>query len=129
MAVDRSKKPSRKKTERREAGTAGQPGNTKVPAPHTLPPDPQTIGRPMTQDEKVDEASLESMDGSDPPAHSAPSSAGPKRPEDMAGVPDEDAIRRRAYELWEADGRPDGRDEEYWHRAERELHQRKREPS
>jgi len=65
---------------------------------------------------------------SNPPAHSAPSSGGPKRPEDMAGVPDEDEIRRRAYELWEADGRPDGRDEEYWHRAERELHQRKSGP-
>jgi hypothetical protein len=64
MAVDRSKTPSRKKkTERRETGTSGQPGDTKVPASHTLPPDPQTIGRPMTQDEKVDESSLESMDG------------------------------------------------------------------
>jgi hypothetical protein len=29
-------------------------------------------------------------------------------------------IRHRAYSLWEADGKPDGRDEEYWHRA-REL--------
>jgi Protein of unknown function (DUF2934) len=85
MAAERSKTPSRKKTERRETGTA--------------------------------------------PAHSAQSNGGPKRPEDMAGVPDEDAIRWRAYELWEADGRSSGRDEEYWHRAERELHQCKREPS
>ena len=29
----------------------------------------------------------------------------------------EDAIRQRAYYLWEADGRPDGRGEQYWHRA------------
>ena len=29
----------------------------------------------------------------------------------------EQRIRERAYQLWEEDGRADGRDEEYWHRA------------
>jgi hypothetical protein len=29
----------------------------------------------------------------------------------------EDHIRRLAYRLWEAAGRPDGRDDEFWHRA------------
>lgn len=29
----------------------------------------------------------------------------------------EQPIRDRAYSLWEADGRPDGRDQEYWYRA------------
>ena len=29
----------------------------------------------------------------------------------------EDRIRERAYHLWQADGRPDGRAEEYWERA------------
>jgi hypothetical protein len=37
---------------------------------------------------------------------------------------DEDRIRDRAYALWEADGRPDGRDKEHWQRAERELSER-----
>ena len=32
----------------------------------------------------------------------------------------EQRIRERAYSLWEADGRPEGRDLEYWERA-REL--------
>jgi DUF2934 family protein len=27
----------------------------------------------------------------------------------------------RAYELWEEAGRPEGRDEEFYHQAEREL--------
>lgn len=27
------------------------------------------------------------------------------------------AVRERAYALWGKDGRPDGRTEEYWHRA------------
>jgi len=29
----------------------------------------------------------------------------------------EQRIRERAYQLWEADGRPEGQAEEYWHRA------------
>lgn len=29
----------------------------------------------------------------------------------------EDRIRERAYHIWEAAGRPSGRDEEFWHRA------------
>jgi hypothetical protein len=31
------------------------------------------------------------------------------------------AIAKRAYELWEADGRPHGRSDEYWIQAEREF--------
>jgi hypothetical protein len=29
----------------------------------------------------------------------------------------EDRIRERAYYIWEASGRPIGRDEEFWHQA------------
>lgn len=29
----------------------------------------------------------------------------------------DEQIRTRAYELWEADGRPEGRADDYWHRA------------
>ena len=32
----------------------------------------------------------------------------------------EERIRQRAYSLWKMEGRPEGRAEEYWHRA-REL--------
>jgi hypothetical protein len=35
--------------------------------------------------------------------------------------PTEEQIRIRAHELWEVAGRPDGREEEFWHEAEREL--------
>jgi hypothetical protein len=34
---------------------------------------------------------------------------------------DAGAIRQRAYELWEHDGRPEGREVDYWLRAEAEL--------
>jgi hypothetical protein len=34
-----------------------------------------------------------------------------------AATPDEEAVHRRAYELWEADGRPHGRSDHYWHLA------------
>lgn len=33
----------------------------------------------------------------------------------------EDDIRSRAYALWQRDGSPEGRDRDYWERAEREL--------
>jgi hypothetical protein len=35
--------------------------------------------------------------------------------------PDERRIRKRAHEIWEENGRPVGRDEEFWFRAEREF--------
>ena len=36
--------------------------------------------------------------------------------------PTENRIRRRAREIWEENGRPSGRDEEFWFQAEREFH-------
>ena len=35
--------------------------------------------------------------------------------------PSEEQIRQRAHEIWERHHRPDGRDDEFWHRAEKEL--------
>lgn len=34
---------------------------------------------------------------------------------------DEDAIRRRAHQIWEREGRPEGKDAEHWERARLEL--------
>ncbi len=34
---------------------------------------------------------------------------------------DEETIRRRAYEIWVAESRPEGREAEHWERARREL--------
>ena len=31
----------------------------------------------------------------------------------------EQRIRERAHSLWEADGKPDGREQDYWFRAEK----------
>ena len=39
----------------------------------------------------------------------------------QTGLVDADHIRQRAFELWERDGRPEGRDMDYWFRAEAEL--------
>jgi len=67
-----------RRAEIRETGTAGQSttDQKKTPKPADIPPDPQTLGRPMTEDEKIDEALLESMDASDPPAIGAPQRVG-----------------------------------------------------
>ena len=33
----------------------------------------------------------------------------------------QDDIQRRAYHLWEADGRPEGQDQSYWFKAVAEI--------
>ena len=43
----------------------------------------------------------------------------------MDGLPGEptveDRIRKRAYELWESDGSPEGRPDDYWLRAQAQI--------
>jgi hypothetical protein len=53
---------------------------------------------------------------------SARKASAPKAPRSAKGHLQE-RIKQRAYELWEADGRPHGKDAEHWARAERELTQ------
>ncbi len=36
-------------------------------------------------------------------------------------MPDEDRIRRRAHAIWEREGRPEGRHQEHWEQARREI--------
>jgi len=35
----------------------------------------------------------------------------------------EEKIRKRAYELWQQEGQPDGRPDDHWYQAEREIDQ------
>jgi Protein of unknown function (DUF2934) len=37
----------------------------------------------------------------------------------------DEAVAVRAYELWEKAGKPDGRDEEFWHLAEEQCSTKK----
>jgi hypothetical protein len=46
---------------------------------------------------------------------------GSTTPEDATGDDRDGKIRQRAYERWEREGRPQGRAEEHWRDAEREL--------
>ena len=43
------------------------------------------------------------------------------KPADSAAMVSEDAIRQRAYYMWEADGRPDGKHDHYWTLAHQEA--------
>ena len=43
------------------------------------------------------------------------------KPADPAAMVSEDAIRQRAYYMWEADGRPEGQHDHYWSRAHAEA--------
>jgi hypothetical protein len=46
----------------------------------------------------------------------AASAASAARQDDLC-----DRVRRRAYELWESEGRPAGREHDHWLQAEREV--------
>jgi len=50
--------------------------------------------------------------------------AGDQTSEDIQ--PDDEAVRRLAYEIWEREGKQPGRDQEYWHRAKELLRARSR---
>jgi hypothetical protein len=39
----------------------------------------------------------------------------------IAMHPEDEKIRARAYELWDIAGQPEGREQEFWYDAEREL--------
>jgi hypothetical protein len=46
---------------------------------------------------------------------------GKSKAAEPAAMVSEDAIRQRAYYLWEADGRPDGKGDHYWNLAHAEA--------
>jgi len=45
----------------------------------------------------------------------------PARRNPFMESPTEKQILNRAYEIWERNGRPEGREDEFWHQAEQEL--------
>ncbi len=71
------------------------------------------------------EAALEKLaDGNDSAADKLIKEANkldPTASKDVLADIDEDLIQRRAYELWEAAGRPEGQHQEHWDQARREV--------
>jgi hypothetical protein len=51
------------------------------------------------------------------PTRSAARGAASKPPKESV----QERIQRRAYELWETEGRPEGREQAHWHQAELEI--------
>jgi hypothetical protein len=65
----------------------------------------------------------QSIDSAQPSAGSAAESARvDKNVTDEDVTVDEETIRQLAYQRWEAAGRPDGSDVNFWLEAERDLH-------
>jgi hypothetical protein len=44
-------------------------------------------------------------------------------------MPTDEEIRARAHQLWEEAGKPQGREHEFWHQAERELQRNETQPN
>jgi hypothetical protein len=53
--------------------------------------------------------------------HGKPATDAAKRAAVAPPPPDLERIRARAYQIWEQEGRPNGRDQEHWQEAERQL--------
>jgi hypothetical protein len=70
--------------------------------------------------DEVEEASLESMDASDPPAFSGITGVGAGSPADEADERQQ-RVAARAHELWRAAGSPEGVALDFWLQAEREI--------
>ena len=81
---------------------------------------------PSDEEAKMDIALDESFPTSDAPGHTPPNSS---EPAPSSGF-DEDAEREhlaqreRAYALWESEGRPEGRHDDHWSRANGESEDR-----
>ncbi len=89
--------------------TAGKTTAAKPAAARTVPMSPETKGAGSTVVAKTA-----------PPRSSARTAAAKLadgRPLDDV----ERLIQQRAYELWENEGRPQGREQEHWQQAEREI--------
>jgi hypothetical protein len=54
-------------------------------------------------------------------AAKATARTGPRRPAARLSGDLQQRIQQRAYELWENEGRPQGREQAHWQQAEREL--------
>src|SRR3546814_2105870 len=55
------------------------------------------------------------------------SSASPFRHEGSMNTGKEEKIRQRAYEIWQREGRPSGRDQDHWSQAQAEITREERE--
>jgi Protein of unknown function (DUF2934) len=69
--------------------------------------------RNMNDDARREPTSLATTRQTEPAVLAAIASADP--------AAREQAIRERAYAIWEEEGRPDGRDQDHWLRAEAEI--------
>jgi hypothetical protein len=61
------------------------------------------------------------------PQQTGPASAGgcasQRKADRQMSKPTEEQIRVRAHELWEKAGKPEGREDEFWRQAEKEMTQ------
>lgn len=96
---------------------------------HTMKPR-GSIGA-HTAREKAGPGSLAGIHGTERNGGRGPSVCAAEPRAEQAGClcPSHEQIARRAFELWESLGRPEGTDKELWLRSERELYEETRKAS
>lgn len=107
--------------DQRRPGGSVAPEQGGQPAASPKVSDVDTSGDPHTPSEaEIDQTLADSMAASDPPSYGGATGVGsPALPEPT----EEEArgVRELAYRLWEAAGRPDGGELDFWLEAERRL--------
>jgi hypothetical protein len=91
--------------------------------------EPEGIRRRAPAPPKLVQRSRNAFKGSSEPvradrielAGQPPKTGGGARRRTIMATPSKKEIAARAYKLWEQNGQPEGREDEFWHLAEQEL--------
>lgn len=110
-----TKKGNGSKSSSSKSGAKGATTKTKVPKISASSPRKSTIAK----GQEVLETRERTLDAERAPhvERVAASALKPMAPIEIT----QEMISQRAYEIWMEEGRPDGRSDEHWNRAEREL--------
>ena len=82
---------------------------------------PERPGNPALPQGRPGEGQEAGLPAGDPVSTTAAALVGHLMPGADTAAPREARVRRRAYELWERAGRPDGAHEAHWHEAGRQI--------
>lgn len=112
----------RKKASETKTGVAKKAAEPKV---EELKVVSKAMKEAVSEEKKKTTKSTASKASTEPVAPKAAAKKTNSAPKERgAAVVDQEAIRNRAWEIWQSEGCPEGRADEHWQRAEQELRAR-----